>query len=161
MTHINWKPGLLALAVVGGALGFTLLESLADGETIGLLELLMDTVEKSLVLVGAGGVGVLLHRMRAQHREKLALIAQLDVARVEGTDWRRRVQSLMDGLGAEIHRQFRRWDLTDAESEVGLLLIKGLSHKQIASLRGTAETTVRQQARTIYLKSGLPGSSRR
>ena len=34
-------------------------------------------------------------------------------------------------------------------------MLKGLSHKEIARLRLTSETTVRQQAAAIYRKSGL------
>ena len=41
--------------------------------------------------------------------------------------------------------------------EVALLLLKGLSHKEIAEVRGVAETTVRQQARALYKKAGLGG----
>jgi DNA-binding CsgD family transcriptional regulator len=38
-----------------------------------------------------------------------------------------------------------------------LLLLKGLSLKEIASVRGTKEMTVRQQASSIYNKSNLGG----
>jgi DNA-binding NarL/FixJ family response regulator len=40
---------------------------------------------------------------------------------------------------------------------VALLLLKGLSHKEVAGLREVSETTVRQQARAIYRKAGLSG----
>ena len=49
------------------------------------------------------------------------------------------------------------WSLTTAEREVALLMLKGLRHKDIASLRGTSERTVRQQALTIYKKAHLDG----
>ncbi|MEY3046615.1 MAG: hypothetical protein RL242_3457, partial [Pseudomonadota bacterium] len=39
----------------------------------------------------------------------------------------------------------------------GLLLLKGLSFKEIAELRQTSERTVRQQAGEVYRKSGLGG----
>ncbi len=42
---------------------------------------------------------------------------------------------------------------------MGLFLLKGLSLKEIASLRNTSERTVREQARSLYRKSGLPGRS--
>jgi DNA-binding NarL/FixJ family response regulator len=41
------------------------------------------------------------------------------------------------------------------EREVGLLLLKGLTHKEIAEARSTTETTIRQQALAVYRKSGL------
>jgi len=38
-----------------------------------------------------------------------------------------------------------------------MLLLKGLSFKEIAALRITLEKTVRQQASSIYRKSGISG----
>jgi DNA-binding CsgD family transcriptional regulator len=49
--------------------------------------------------------------------------------------------------------------MTSAEREVGLLILKGLSHKEIAALRATTDATVRQQAQAIYRKAGLPGKT--
>jgi DNA-binding NarL/FixJ family response regulator len=63
------------------------------------------------------------------------------------------------GLGEAIDRQFARWALTTAEREVGLLMLKGLSHKEVAAARSTTETTIRQQALAIYRKSGLRNRS--
>lgn len=56
-----------------------------------------------------------------------------------------------------IHQQFDDWKLTEGEQQVGLLLLKGLSFKEIAVVRKTKEKTVRQQASTIYSKSQLEG----
>jgi DNA-binding NarL/FixJ family response regulator len=36
-----------------------------------------------------------------------------------------------------------------------VLMLKGLSHKEIARVRATSEATVRQQAASVYRKSGL------
>ena len=49
--------------------------------------------------------------------------------------------------------------LSDAEREVALLLLKGVSLKEIAEARGTAERTVRQQAAAVYAKAGVSGRS--
>lgn len=53
--------------------------------------------------------------------------------------------------------QFSQWSLTPSESEVALLLIKGLSMKEIALARHVKEKTVRSQATHIYSKSGYAG----
>jgi len=53
--------------------------------------------------------------------------------------------------------QFCLWSLTPSESEVALLLIKGLSMKEIALARNVKEKTVRSQATNIYSKSGYAG----
>lgn len=60
-------------------------------------------------------------------------------------------------LSQEIQRQFARWELSASEQEIGMLLIKGLSLKEIALLRETSEKTVRQQCSSIYQKSGTNG----
>jgi len=36
-------------------------------------------------------------------------------------------------------------------------LLKGLSHREIADIRGVSERTVRQQSRALYRKAGLSG----
>ena len=56
-----------------------------------------------------------------------------------------------------IQWQFNEWLLSPSETEVALLLLKGLSIKEIARSRTTQEKTVRKQASAIYEKSGLAG----
>ena len=58
-----------------------------------------------------------------------------------------------------IQAQFSEWKLSPSESEVALLLIKGLSMKEIADARNVKEKTVRLQATGIYAKSGNAGRS--
>lgn len=84
---------------------------------------------------------------RASRRESLA--------RIQGQRWRAEARSHLNGLGKAIDEQFSRWNLTEAEREVALLLLKGLSNKEIAAVRAASERTVREQARSI--KAGLTG----
>jgi DNA-binding NarL/FixJ family response regulator len=65
------------------------------------------------------------------------------------------VRQQVDGLSQAIGAQFAQWNLTAGEADIAALLLKGLSHKEIARLRDSSETTVRQQAASIYRKSGL------
>ena len=60
-------------------------------------------------------------------------------------------------LSQVISQQFDEWKLSNSEKEVGWFLLKGLSLKEIASLRETLEKTVRQQASSIYKKASLSG----
>ena len=60
-------------------------------------------------------------------------------------------------LGEVILLQFEQWKLSKSEQEIGHLLLKGFSLKEIATLRGTAEKTIRQQASSIYKKAGVAG----
>ena len=56
-----------------------------------------------------------------------------------------------------LHKQFDDWNLTPSEKEVALILLKGLSFKEMAEVRNTKEKTIRQQASTIYKKSKVSG----
>lgn len=60
-------------------------------------------------------------------------------------------------LFSVMQAQFAQWRLSPSESNVALLLIKGLSMKEIAEARHVKEKTVRLQASSIYSKSGYAG----
>ena len=104
------------------------------------------------------GVPILLaYRAFLVYKNQRALIRDLDAARIQGRQWRDETRALLKGLGEAIDRQFLTWKLTKAERDVGLLILKGLSLKEIAATRVTSERTIRAQARSIYVKAGLSG----
>ncbi|HJV89424.1 MAG TPA: LuxR C-terminal-related transcriptional regulator [Holophagaceae bacterium] len=82
-----------------------------------------------------------------------------DLVRVQAMAeaWKEEAGALVEGLAGAIDHQLERWGLSAAEQEVALLLLKGLSHKEIGELRKVSEATVRQQARNLYRKAGLTG----
>lgn len=73
----------------------------------------------------------------------------------EANYYKNRVKQYKDGVGEILSQQFKLWGLTESEKDVALLLIKGLSMKDIANTRGTSEATVRQQSSAVYNKSSL------
>ena len=77
--------------------------------------------------------------------------------RAEADGWRSQAEELLAGVGKTVEAQFTTWGLSPAESEVGLLLLKGLAFKEIAQVRETSERTSREQARAIYRKAGIGG----
>jgi DNA-binding CsgD family transcriptional regulator len=83
--------------------------------------------------------------------------AELRARGAERDAWRGRAETFLRGLGEAIDAQLRAWDLTPAERETALLLLKGYGHKEIAALQGKSERTVRQHAIAVYRKSGLSG----
>lgn len=109
-------------------------------------------IELLILLIAAGGV-VVLWRQLGHARSHLM------EARVAAEAWRAENRELIRGLSAAIETQFSRWGLSPAESEIALLLLKGLSHKEIAAIRQTSERTIREQARSVYRKSALSGRS--
>jgi len=121
-------------------------------------------VEGSVLLVGLAGFLWMAARLRAFATERRdltvraeALARRLDVSLQEAAKWRQEAGDLIAGLSDAIDRQLERWGLSPAEKEVALLLLKGLSHKEIGQVRGVGEATVRQQARALYQKGGLNG----
>lgn len=53
--------------------------------------------------------------------------------------------------------RFDEWGLTEAERDVALFAIKGLSVQEMARLRATSEGTVKSQTAAIYRKAGVTG----
>lgn len=56
-----------------------------------------------------------------------------------------------------ILEHFEKWNFTKAEAEIGLLILQGLSLRLISQKRGTSETTIRQQALSLYKKASVEG----
>lgn len=93
---------------------------------------------------------------RAEHSAG-ELRRSLDERRAERDAWRIRAERALEGLGRAVDEQFELWQLTPAEREVALMLLKGHGLKQIAGLTRRSERTARQHAVAVYQKSGLQG----
>jgi DNA-binding CsgD family transcriptional regulator len=144
------------VAIVLGVAVFLALE-LREDPSLTWVDLAIEALEVLPLVFAAVGV-VLLFRITTRQREdQLALLHDLEIARVQGQRWRGEARSLLDGLGEAIDAQFTRWNLTAAEREVALLLLKGLSSKDIAAVRATSERTIRAQAQALYGKAGVTG----
>lgn len=113
--------------------------------------------EALLALLSLGLAVTLYRGWRGASREVVELQHTLDARQAERDRWRESAQRLLEGLGEAIDAQFGAWELTPAEREVALLLLKGYSHKRIARLTDRSERTVRQHAVEVYRKSGLGG----
>jgi DNA-binding CsgD family transcriptional regulator len=149
----RWQAGALAIA----ATALLLVLEVVDEREIDLLGLGLELVEIALIVATSVTAMMLVTRVDDQEEAQRQMMREIELARREGTEWRARVQEMMRGLGAAIDQQFEGWHLTPAEKDVALLLLKGLSHKEVAALRGRAERTVRQQALAVYRKSKLSG----
>ena len=60
-------------------------------------------------------------------------------------------------LAEVIEAFFDDWNLTSAERDVALMILKGLDNDTIAQVRNTASGTIRAQATSIYAKSATDG----
>ena len=116
-------------------------------------------LETAVMALALSGGAALWRELRLAEARVARLDVDLEAARAEAARYRGEAADALKGLGQAIDRQFERWSLTPAEREVGLLLLKGLSHRETADVRHTTEATVRQQAFAIYRKSGLRNRS--
>jgi DNA-binding CsgD family transcriptional regulator len=96
-------------------------------------------------------------RARALENAYRASQTRLSAAAEEAATWKASAAHHIEGLSAAIDAQLETWNLTNAEKQVALLLLKGLGLKEIAFIRETSERTVCQQAQSVYQKAGLAG----
>ena len=146
--------GIILFLVILVLVGADLISDYLEGTPIAHL-----VVESFLFIAATIGIWMGWRRYQAAREESRLLERDLKQAREDARRWREESRAVIEGLGAAIDRQFRRWNLTPAEGEVGVLLLKGLSFKEAAEVRSTSERTVREQARSLYKKAGLAGRS--
>lgn len=106
----------------------------------------------ALLLVFAG---VAFWQRYRSGREVVNLSAALEEAEGAAETQTLLLHEALQGRMQHIQEDFKKWGLSPAEKEIALLLLKGLRLQEIADIRATSERTVRQQAQSIYRKSGL------
>ena len=146
----------LSLALFGA---LVLVENLQSAEPFELANFAMDIVEKAILVSAVAATAYVAIETRGMRRERTDLLNDLSRVRNESDRWRTAARVHIDGLGRAIRDQFAAWKLSDSEADIALLMLKGLTQKEIAHLRGSEESTVRQQAAAVYRKSGLANRS--
>jgi len=107
-------------------------------------------VESMVAVSALAGAMFVWGRFHVLKQENKAL--KVDVER-----WKQESSRHVQGLSKAIDDQLSRWGLTPSEKEIALLLLKGLSLKEIAQIRDGSERTARQHSLMVYQKSGLSG----
>jgi DNA-binding CsgD family transcriptional regulator len=154
MRSSNW---ILAALAVGAGVALLIVLDLIEDPDSSLSDVFLNLFEE-LPIVLVTVAAVLLYQLARRRREEnRGIVEDLAVARLQGQQWREQAQAHLAGLGVAIDAQFVAWQLSAAEREVALLLLKGLSTKEIATVRATSERTAREQARAVYAKAGLAG----
>jgi DNA-binding CsgD family transcriptional regulator len=149
-SRLRWPALVLAAVAL-----LVLLDVVTDAGTgVGLTHLALEAM--TIAIAGAGAI-TFWRRAEVRRRKLGRLERDLVATRAELERWRAEAHEALLGLGAAIDRQCDRWQLSTAEREVALLLLKGLSFKEVADARQTSERTVRQQALAVYRKAGLSG----
>lgn len=138
---------LLLVTVASGA---DLVADLSEGVEVSHI------IQESVIMMIAGS-GFVWLAWKLSKSKKAILTLELELESVKHFQQPEEVIAVKRRLSEVIARQFETWCLSKSEQEIGLLLLKGFSLKEIATLRGTAEKTIRQQASSVYKKAGLSG----
>ena len=133
------------------------LDVLREPNPINPTDLALDLTEKLLLLGAMAAVAWSVLVVSDLRDGQAALKSHLERTAAQGEAWRISRQSEIAAMGQAIGDQLRQWGLSPAEADVAGLLLKGCSMKEIALARDTSEATIRQQAQTVYQKSGLSG----
>jgi DNA-binding CsgD family transcriptional regulator len=149
--------GFLLLVMIGGAIDLALdaPESLWSAHVAFEVAIACCSLTFAVVLFRgwrqtATELGAARVSLETSHRELLQQQAERD-------RWRRSAEQALAGFSRAIDEQFDAWQLTRAERDVALLLLKGEGHKQAAAQLQRSERTVRQHAVEVYRKAGLQG----
>jgi DNA-binding CsgD family transcriptional regulator len=162
LSRIEWRFGQVRKEIVLGLVGLLLIVVLTLVDVFHDLNqgtsLQHVLVEVLVIVIALVGISIMAVNLAAEWRQKLS-DSMLRAANFEqeAQQWKAEASSYIAGLATQIDRQFERWQLTPAEKEVALLLIKGLPTREIAEIRSVKEKTVRQQALLIYRKAGVHG----
>ena len=142
-----------------GIAALVLVDVIHDAQLGAELEHLV--IEGILMILATAGAWLFWRFWLAERvRARAALAAanrEVKLWQAEADRWRGQHKLALEGLGVAIDQQFERWKLSAAEKEVAMLLLKGLSHREVADVRSTSERTARQQARGVYKKAELAG----
>ena len=64
------------------------------------------------------------------------------------------LKHLTEDFDALVHKRFNKWGLTDAEKDIALFMLRGLSNSEISDLRKVAVGTIRVQSHRVLQKAG-------
>jgi DNA-binding CsgD family transcriptional regulator len=158
-----WSPfrSITLVVLIGAAafLSLTVVELLTSPEPLTPLDMGTELLENSLIAGAMVTMAVIASETRTLRKQHRRLSDRVSKAAAIQETARREMQAVTEDLNHAIVSQLSQWNLSDAESDVALLMLKGFSHKEIARLRGSSSATVRQQASSIYEKSRLPNRS--
>ena len=143
--------GLLAF-VIGGNL-IDIIYDYREGASLAHLAIEFALIVASFILITILSMGIWKEsRSNRQLKAELASVSKPSLPAQSPS-----VAAARHDLAMVLQSQCEEWRLTRTEKEVAMLLLKGLSFKEIAAVRSTLEKTVRQQASSIYKKAGVSG----
>ena len=142
---MNLKLPLIGLLVYCiSLLAFTIdfLSEVTGWKFLSALPWILHEIFTLMTLVGLFvGMYFIARSYRLAARNTRYLAKQLDAAKGA-------FQSGIDGY-------FEQWGLSEAEKDIALLTIKGMTISEIAEIRNTKQSTIKTQSSAIYKKAGV------
>lgn len=136
--------------IIFSLLLFDIYEDLSSGASVTHV-----AFEASILSLAMIGIIFQLSVLFSQRKDINELNLDLGKARTDLSKFKESSRKIIEGLSQEIDSQLITWGLTAAEKDITFLILKGLSNKEIGSVRDTSERTVRQQVSSIFQKSNL------
>lgn len=156
VSHLLSRQTLLSLFVllIFATSASEIVLEFMDGETL-------STMGDDILwfLISAFFLATFIYQRREQQKELKDLRGQLSRARGKLAQLDAKSQELASQYRTVIQKQFDAWTLSESEQDIVILILKGLSFREIAELRNTRDKTVRQQASSVYRKAGVAGRS--
>ena len=152
MTNYKLLLFIFALALISIANILDIMNDLSlNVSTAHLLE------EGFIVVFSVGLMGYLIFYLRKQSQIMDELKLELGSSKQLLESQTEELSKARNEYSQIIKKQFEEWGFSTSEKSTAYLLLKGLSLKEIAEVRGIKEKTVRQQASNLYFKANLPG----
>ncbi len=143
--------GLLFLSI-SIFLIFDIYEDISEGAS------LEHVTEESIIMVlGFIGVATLWFKWLFTKKENLRFNSDTKKLKKDLAEYKAKTKELSQGLSEKIMIQFNDWQLTKSEKDIALLLLKGLSIREISEIRATSEKTIKLHCTHLYQKSNLSG----
>lgn len=155
--HHKRRIALALFVIFFSFVTYDLVHELAEASHSAHGALEAEIIEVSIMLLGCAAFAALWFSSKNEERNQVRFEGEIQKIRDERDEWRNQSTKLINDFQAYITHHFDCWHLTQSEKEVGLLLLKGLSFKEIAEIRQVQERTIRNQSLAIYSKSGLSG----
>ncbi len=140
------------LGLVGVLTAIDVIEDFQEGTQLRHLGL-----DLGIAMASFFAVALLIWKMTKDKRRIQVLVKEKTILQEIAEKYETKSRLLVEGLSSQIDREFNNWSLSEAEREVALFLLKGLTTHEISEIRNSAEKTVRHQSAAIYKKAGLKG----
>lgn len=150
MIRPYWSVTLVILIIIPGFGIFDLADDYRHGSHASHM-----IAEAVMVLICFEPIRRIVTELRRQRKK----IQELQQKKADLSDelvkWKNDTRKIRAYIRDSIESQFRNWQLSQSESEVAFLILRGFSFDQIADLLKKSERTVRKQAGNIYEKAGF------